>query len=356
VVQKNSAWIGTRSKPKNIFISKAVTLFQPFVFSTNMTFNKSIFLAIFSTCILISACSKEDIDYNCNEWTTVCADTAITIDQTKSNRKVLIIGIDGFRADAMQQSLSPFMYAFAQNEYTYFTDKNHVQELTFSGPNWGSLCTGVDFCKHMVTTNDFDGNRLDEFPHFFKYIEQANQQKNTVSIVNWTPINEDLASPFADYVPTESITDNDVFVIAKELLNQGNPLTPDLLFLQFDELDITGHDYGFNPDVPEYANYLTTLDGYVDSLVSIIEEKRLNGEEWLICIISDHGGDGKSHGGKYDNENVRHTIMYLNSPNETFKQWYTSSQTDLAPTVLDYLGVESAEFNCKTDGISVIED
>jgi len=318
---------------------------------------RSRLLLLLILAMAFSSCKKDEpILENCPTWTTVCADTSIIIDPLKANRKVLIIGIDGFRADAMQEGLSPFMYAFAQNQHTYFTDKNHVQELTFSGPNWSSLCTGVDFCKHRVTTNDFEGNRLNEFSHFFKYLKQANPQKNTVSVVNWTPINEELATPFADYAPTESINDNGVFVIANGLLNQGNPLTPDVLFLQFDELDGMGHEYGFNPNVSEYANYITTLDGYIDSLVSIIEAKRLNGEEWLICIISDHGGDGKSHSGKYDNEHVRHTIMYMNSPNETFKQWYTSSQTDLAPTVLSFLGIESAEFNCKTDGMSVIED
>jgi predicted AlkP superfamily pyrophosphatase or phosphodiesterase len=317
---------------------------------------KLLALSLLTVCFV--GCSEDDgiSNYNCEEWTTVCSDTSLVLDPTKSNRKVLIIGIDGFRSDAMQEAISPFMFQLAQNPNTYFTDQNHVQELTFSGPNWGSLCTGVDLCKHNITSNDFDANTLDVFPHFFKYVEQANPQKNTVSIVNWTPINEELATPFADYAPTESMDDHDVFLIAKNALVQGVPINPDVFFLQFDELDGAGHEYGFNPDVPEYANWVTTLDGYVDSLVSIIEEKRLNGEEWLICIISDHGGDGKSHGGKYDNENVRHTIMYLNSPNETFKQWYTSSQTDLAPTVLDYLGVESAEFNCKTDGISVIED
>lgn len=306
--------------------------------------------------IFLAACQQDDALKDCDEWTTICSDTTMALDPSKANRKVLIIGIDGFRADAMQESVSPFMYGFAQNDDTYFTDQNHVQELTFSGPNWSSLCTGADFCKHTVTTNGFGGNSLDVFPHFFKYLEQARPQKNTVSVVNWTEINEDIASPFADYAPTESINDNEVFTIANNLLNQGSPLVPDVLFLQFDELDATGHDYGFSPDVVEYTDYIATLDGYIESLMSIINAKRLNGEDWLVCIISDHGGSGKSHGGKYDNPNVRHTIMYMNAPGVNFKQWYTSSQTDLAPTVLDYLGVESAEFNCKTDGISVIED
>jgi predicted AlkP superfamily pyrophosphatase or phosphodiesterase len=306
----------------------------------------------------LSACTTDEsiTDYDCEPWTNTCSDITITVDSQKANRKVLIIGIDGFRADGMQESITPFLWSLAIDQNIYFTDQNHVQALTFSGPNWSSLCTGVDFCKHQVTTNGFGNNQLEDFPHFFSVIEEAAEQKNTVSLVNWTPINEHLAAAFADHAPEESINDHDVFLIAQNLLQNGYPLTPDVLFLQFDELDGTGHDFGFHPEVPEYASYLTVLDTYIDSLVGIVNSKRQNGEDWLVCIVSDHGGEGTGHGDQPDDEDVRHTIMFMESPTESFKHWYTSSQTDLAPTVLDYLGIESAAFNCRTDGVSVLQD
>ena len=57
-----------------------------------------------------------------------------------------------------------------------------------------------------------------------------------------------------------------------------------------------------------------------------------------------------------DDDDVNRTIMFMNSTSESFNQWYTSSQRDLAPTVLDFMGIESVEFECKTDGVSVIAD
>ena len=33
----------------------------------------------------------------------------------------------------------------------------------------------------------------------------------------------------------------------------------------------------------------------MDSLVSIIDNKRLFGENWMCILVSDHGGDGYSH-------------------------------------------------------------
>lgn len=319
--------------------------------------NKTYLLPLLALSLILGSCEPDEelSEHDCEEWTTVCSDTSIVLDPLKSGRKVLIIGIDGFRADAMQDTITPFLFSLAQNQNTYYTDQNHVQELTFSGPNWSSLCNGVDFCKHMVTTNGFGDSRLDEFPHFFKYVEQANANINTVSIANWTPVNTYLAAPHADYAPTESINDHDVFLITNNLLLSGSPLNPDVLFLHFDELDGTGHTYGYHPDVPEYRATLNTLDAYIDSIYSIIETKRSNGEDWMVCVVSDHGGEGTSHGGLYEDEDVRHTIMFMNSPSESYKHWHTSSQTDLAPTVLDYMGIESAEFNCKADGISVLE-
>ncbi len=38
------------------------------------------------------------------------------------NRKVLVIGVDGIRSDAMQDSISPFLFDLSQQENKYFTD------------------------------------------------------------------------------------------------------------------------------------------------------------------------------------------------------------------------------------------
>ena len=44
--------------------------------------------------------------------------------------------------------------------------------------------------------------------------------------------------------------------------------------MHFDELDAA---------FPEYSSTLNTLDTNI---------KRLSGEDWLIMVVSDHGGDG----------------------------------------------------------------
>ena len=128
------------------------------------------------------------------------------------------------------------------------------------------------------------------------------------------------------------------------------------MFLHFDELDGAGHGYGYSPFIEEYTNTATTLDGYCESLFNIIDDKRLDGEDWIYCIISDHGGEGTGHSDA-DHPNINRTIFFAQHPELIFKAncCYTSSQVDLAPTVLDFLGISSSQFEYNQDGTSIIE-
>ena len=91
-----------------------------------------------------------------------------------------------------------------------------------------------------------------------------------------------------------------------------------MLFLQFDELDGSGHSYGFSPSVQEYTNTVSTLDAYSQELFDIIETRRENGEDWLYVIISDHGGEGFSHSDG-SHPNINQTIFFVQHPELTLK-------------------------------------
>ncbi|MBK8659915.1 MAG: alkaline phosphatase family protein [Bacteroidetes bacterium] len=66
--------------------------------------------------------------------------------QATQDRKVLIIGIDGTRSDALQQANVPNLDALIANGlYTY--DAWHCG-ITVSGPSWSTIMTGVWWNKH----------------------------------------------------------------------------------------------------------------------------------------------------------------------------------------------------------------
>ncbi len=306
-------------------------------------------IILFFLFISIVSCNKEIVSL-CDQYANM-----ITIDDSlKVKRKVLVVGIDGFRSDAMQQAITPFMYELSQKNSAYYTSYHVVEEYTWSGPNWSSILNGVHSEKHNVTRNVFINNNYQTYPSFFSYIEEADSNINTVSIVNWTPINNFILSSHVDYAPLESMNDSLVFENAKNMLVNSNPVSPDVMFLHFDELDAAGHSYGFSPFISEYRNTLNKLDLYVETLFNIIQSKRNKGEDWIFFIVSDHGGQGTGHSDT-KNPHVNTTVFFTQHPYLTFKSNYISNQADLAPTILDFMGISNLEFDCKTDGVSILK-
>ena len=298
--------------------------------------------------VLFNSCDR-DIPINFCEF----QDDSVKVDSLKISNKVIIIGIDGFRSDAMTQEITPSIFDFSQRNV--YKNLSHLTEKdTYSGPNWSSILTGVHYNKHNVTDNSFDGSLFDMFPTFLNYIENNVSSINTSSIVNWLPINQKILSRDVDYYTNNQISDSLVFIEALNLLLNNDPIRPDILFLHFDELDAAGHNFGFSPNIIEYTETLKNIDLYVDSLVSIIDNKRLSGENWMCILVSDHGGDGYSHG-DYNNIKIRETVLIVEHPSQNFKLLHKSNMTDIAPTVLDFLGISSAKFDCSSDGQSILE-
>ena len=276
------------------------------------------------------------------------------VDTSKLSRKVLVLGLDGVRSDAINENNSPFMFALSATDDVYFTSSHSVESITYSGPNWSSILTGVHYAKHGVTGNDFEHPNFACYPTFFDYIETVDSSIHTASIVNWTPINTHILSSSTDFSPQASVQDLEVYENVQNLLINDSPFNADVIFVHFDELDAAGHAFGFSSDVPEYSSTLNTLDSYVENLFNTINTKRLSGEDWLIMIVSDHGGDGTGHGDS-QNPYINQTIFFAQHPSLVFKNEYTSSQADLAPTILDFLGISNPNFDCQTDGVSLFE-
>jgi len=77
-------------------------------------------------------------------------------------KKVLVIGIDGCRPDALLAARIPHLEKLMkQGSYSY---KAQTGDITISGPGWSSLLTGVWRQKHGVQDNKLDGANFDDSP------------------------------------------------------------------------------------------------------------------------------------------------------------------------------------------------
>tara|TARA_B100001250_G_scaffold334074_1_gene299863 strand:- start:2438 stop:3385 length:948 start_codon:yes stop_codon:yes gene_type:complete len=302
---------------------------------------------IFLLCL--QACKQDNAPPECD-----LINQLVSIDSLQIENKVLLIGIDGFRSDAMTEEITPYLFQLFSAVNCYKNLTHSTEEDTYSGPNWSSILTGVHYNKHNVIDNSFEGSRFDFYPSFFNYLKRFIPSMKTASIVNWLPINQEILFGDVDYAPIISSNDSLVFERAKDLLVNSSPIKPDVLFLHFDELDMVGHNFGFSPTTPEYIQTLAVLDSYLESLMGIINDKRLSGENWLYIVVSDHGGDGTSHGDS-SNPKINQTVLFVEHPLLSFRTDYVSNQTDIVPTIFDYIGLSSSEFDCKKDGLSILE-
>ncbi|MFC4099276.1 LamG-like jellyroll fold domain-containing protein [Paenibacillus xanthanilyticus] len=248
-------------------------------------------------------------------------------------KKVLVIGIDGARPDALQAANTPAIDALvASGAYTWTANAN--SNYTWSATGWSTLHNGVWYAKHGVTDNSWTNANFTQYPSLMKRAEQHQSALSTASIVHWSPINTSLV----DGIDLEKNVATDAAVVTEtvNLLQNGNP---DFLFLQFDDVDHAGHSYGFGPAVPQYLSAFQTVDGQIGTIVSAIKNRATYAQEdWLILLSTDHGGKGTSHGGSSAEER---TIFFIASGDAAAKGPISAAtnQTDVMVTALKHLGV-----------------
>lgn len=207
-------------------------------------------------------------------------------------RKVLIIGIDGTRADALMAANTPNIDALVRHSaYSYAAE---TQYPTYSGPGWTSMITGVWSNKHKVTNNSFTSTNFGQYPTFIKRLEDSNPNLHTVSMAHWNPINDNIVRSDADYSQKYS-SDADVTNAVVSYLSGQNP---DAMFVHLDEVDGAGHSTGFSPTNQTYLNKIEQEDSYVGQMVNAIKARpTYASEDWMIILSTDHGGRGTGHGG-----------------------------------------------------------
>jgi len=223
--------------------------------------------------------------------------------------------------------------------------EHKAEDITVSGPNWASICTGVHYNKHNVRENVFIDNDLESYPHFFQHLNNfyGADQVNLFSVAVWFPINYFMTLLVADYGPVRfDYTDQQAFDEASGILQGNHSLDPDVLFIHLDQLDHEGHSAGYHPDTIEYMQAVSNVDEYIEAFYNMVEvRKQENEEDWLIVIVSDHGGRGYGHNDGADDPEIRNTILILdNASVHATGVLNQSEQVDVVPTILNFLEVD----------------
>ncbi|SMO52439.1 Type I phosphodiesterase / nucleotide pyrophosphatase [Saccharicrinis carchari] len=251
-----------------------------------------------------------------------------------AQNKVLIVGIDGCRPDALTAAQTPNIDKLIKKGA--WTMSAQTATISNSGPCWTSMLTGVWFDKHKVTTNGYKNPNLAEYPHFFHRVKEQKPNLKTYSVVNWQPIHKILQEGDAD-IYNDLSNDENVTRRVVELLRDDNP---DAVFVQLDEVDGAGHSHDYGPTIEKYLAAIEKADGEVGAMIAAIKDRETyRKENWLILVTTDHGGSNYGHG----RDIPEHTTIFYIAQGKRVKKGkikHPVNVTDIAVTAMQHLGID----------------
>lgn len=263
-------------------------------------------------------------------------------------RKVLFLGFDGMRADALPYVLvdENNSESIANNSVTNVSAFKRLQQsggvylaycggetgtdteqTTSTSASWTSHFTGVWGSKHGIKAND-DSKNMDYKTFMLEYAEKGLNASLAFDWDQYLDVNvkeevkyvmeNNLPMVFCDtdrekaeklkktraetlelynFVAPETSSDSAPYDTGMRdyVLNrmeQGD----DVIAAIFHNIDTAGHTYGFGIST-EYKGAVLNCDMYANSILNAIEEREKNfNEEWLVVFGNDHGGLGTGHG------------------------------------------------------------
>jgi len=252
----------------------------------------------------------------------------------KNIKKVLIIGIDGCRPDVIRHANTPNIdKLWTEGAYTF---QAQTDPISFSGICWTSMLTGVWHQKHKVLTNAYKNPNIEDYPHFFRRIKESNPKLQTFSYSNWSPIHKILQKYDADIAESYSSDDQ----ITDHVIEALKTNDPDVIFVQFDDVDHAGHAYDYSTKSPLYVEAVEKSDSLVGFIVSAVKERKTyEKEDWLIIVTTDHGGSNFTHG----KDIPEHTTIFFIVNGKTVEKGKIMEKVgvvDVTATALYHMGIK----------------
>jgi predicted AlkP superfamily pyrophosphatase or phosphodiesterase len=261
-----------------------------------------------------------------------------------SDRKVLLVGVDGLRWDRIAAADAPVLTAL-MTDGLYATGAHDPASpaQTVSGPGWSTLATGTSPQRHGVRDNSFRGRRYDQCPDFMALAKRAIPDVRSCAVIDWAPL-VDMGT-FGPEIDVRIRFDGDRFGffaedlrtidVATQLLTETDP---DITFVYIGCVDEAGHRTG--PLSSAYMARITAADQMIGRLLDAVRGRRTyRDEQWLVLVTTDHGHlDEGGHGGTTEAE--RAIFVIASGSGIPAGTRTTGVRTvDVAPTVLDHLGV-----------------
>jgi predicted AlkP superfamily pyrophosphatase or phosphodiesterase len=243
-------------------------------------------------------------------------------------KRVLLIGIDGVRSDALKIADVPHLAALIRDGAfagdTQILGERFRGNDTLSAPGWASILTGVWADKHGVIDSRFERANFERYPDFLHRLKQVRPAATTAVFTSWRRIAYQIITaadvlnlfpmfPARKHSPAGDLNaDRQVAEAAARHLTEANPVA---VFVSFILPDTVGHRSGFNPAVREYLRAIELIDGLVGTVLrGIRNRKTFAREDWLVLVTSDHGGKGTHHHAWQGEPEVLTVFLIMSGP------------------------------------------
>jgi predicted AlkP superfamily pyrophosphatase or phosphodiesterase len=213
---------------------------------------------------------------------------------------LILISIDGYRADYIERGLSPNLAALATSGVRATAMRSAFPTLTF--PNHYTLVTGLYPDHHGIVNNRFFGarsghkfvyndRRTTDDPHWWGgepiWVSAERQGKRAATMfwpgsdVAIDGVRPEHWLPFDGTMPPDARVDK---LLSWLDLPAGK--RPDFLTLYFEQVDHQGHEHG--PDSAQVNAALRQIDAALGRLIAGLKQRGLF-DRANIVVVSDHG-------------------------------------------------------------------
>ncbi len=232
----------------------------------------------------------------------------------KTEKKVLLIGYDGCRADELAliehpgSAIRNMLVEGASLNLAYCGGVNFPAENTqdtSTAPGWCSVLTGVWADKNGITGNGITKSL--EFKTLMTTLTENGTINSASFNTSWdghfktenstyklekTYCEENGLNVAFNYCTEDVATANSVI---KDLKQPG---CSDFIFAILEGTDHSGHTFGFSSNNPIYKAGFRVNEVLATRILDTLKSRiTFEKEDWLVIITSDHGGFEFDHGG-----------------------------------------------------------
>lgn len=204
--------------------------------------------------------------------------------------RVVLIGVDGagtFFENANTPNLDMIFREGAVSQ------KVLAAFPTLSAECWATMLLGVAPECHGISGSVIWKKHYDEksvFPSVFRVIHEKEPEAVLASFCNYSAINSGIVEENLGVYKVNG-KDTEITQRVCEYVAENDPK---FLFVQFDEVDTTGHRFDYGSE--EYFAQISITDGYIRQIYDAYQDRGFL-ENTLFIVTADHGGLDYKHGG-----------------------------------------------------------